>query len=216
MNELKAFYQYEVPEAGCDEAGRGSLAGPVVAAAVILDPDRPIFDLNDSKKLSASRRIYLYDQICHKARAWSIAEVSVEEINQINILNASILAMKKAAINLSIRPGLLLVDGNQFPDWIIPHKCLVKGDSRFQAIAAASILAKVYRDNLMMRLHDQLPGFQWNQNKGYPTRSHVEAIKTYGVTRFHRKKFVSKFVEPDLFLQDRVNPSATNGLKQKT
>lgn len=199
MSGLIDFFQTEVPEAGCDEAGRGCLAGPVVAAAVVLDPDKPISQLNDSKKLTAAMRQRLFDDICQKAKAWAIAEVSVEEINRINILNASLLAMQQAVLQLTITPGLLLIDGNRFPRWHIPHRCMVKGDARYQAIAAASILAKVHRDRLMQRLHQEYPHYQWNQNKGYPTRTHIEALLRQGITPHHRRKFVCKFIEPDLF-----------------
>ncbi|MFN4299922.1 MAG: ribonuclease HII [Thermaurantimonas sp.] len=199
MRELIEFYQTDVPEAGCDEAGRGCLAGPVVAAAVVLNPEKPISQLNDSKKLTANQRERLFDAICEKAKAWAIAEVSVDEINRINILNASLLAMQKAIEQLSVAPGLLLIDGNRFPRWHIPHRCIVKGDARYQAIAAASILAKVYRDRLMLQLHEEFPYYHWNQNKGYPTRTHIEALQREGISPQHRRKFVSKFIEPDLF-----------------
>ncbi|WP_307718664.1 ribonuclease HII [Thermaurantimonas aggregans] len=188
-----------MPEAGCDETGRGCLAGPVVAAAVILDSQKPIPLLNDSKKLTARQRESLFDIICQQAKAWAIAEVSVEEINRINILNASLLAMQQAVLKLTVVPGLLLIDGNRFPRWHIPHRCMVKGDARYQAIAAASILAKVYRDRLMLQLHQDYPHFQWDKNKGYPTRPHIEALLRQGITPHHRRKFVSKFFEPDLF-----------------
>ncbi|KFD39903.1 ribonuclease HII [Schleiferia thermophila] len=199
MSSLQAYYQTAVPEAGCDEAGRGCLAGPVVAAAVILDPLRPIEGLNDSKKLSVRQREELFIQICTKAAAWSIAEVSVAEIDHINILNASLLAMKRAVKNLNLTPALLLIDGNRFPRWEIPHLCFVKGDARFQSIAAASILAKVYRDRIMAELHMHFPHYQWLKNKGYPTKAHIEAIRNSGVSQHHRKKFVSKFTIPKLF-----------------
>lgn len=199
MNSLTAFYQMTVPEAGCDEAGRGCLAGPVVAAAVILDWKNPIDGLKDSKKLTIRQREILFEQICKKAAAWSIAEVSVEEIDRINILNASILAMQRAVKNLSLSPGLLLIDGNKFPQWEVPHRCFVKGDARFQSIAAASILAKVHRDRLMANLHHQFPVYQWLKNKGYPTKAHIEAIRKSGISQHHRRKFVSKFLTAKLF-----------------
>ncbi|MFN3951930.1 MAG: ribonuclease HII [Thermaurantimonas sp.] len=199
MSHLKAFYQTEVPEAGCDEAGRGCLAGPVVAAAVILDPQRPIQSLNDSKKLSPKQRNILHDRICSTAKAWAIAEVSVDVIDRVNILNASLMAMQNAVLQLSVSPGLLLIDGNRFVNWSIPHRCIVQGDARYQSIAAASILAKVYRDQLMARWHEKYPLYQWIQNKGYPTKEHISALKNFGPTPLHRQKFISKFIEPDLF-----------------
>ncbi len=199
MSNLKAFYQTEVPEAGCDEAGRGCLAGPVVAAAVILDPDRPIQSLNDSKKLSPRQRNTLYDRICSTAKAWAVAEVSVEVINRVNILNASLMAMQNAVLQLSVSPGLLLIDGNRFVNWGIPYRCIVQGDARYQAIAAASILAKVHRDRLMAQLHEKYPAYQWIQNKGYPTKEHIAALITFGPTPLHRQKFIAKFFEPNIF-----------------
>lgn len=199
MRDLEGFYQKAVIEAGCDEAGRGCLAGPVVAAAVILDPDKPIRNLNDSKKLTPLRREKLFDQICIYAKSWAIAEVSVQEINRINILNASFLAIQKAVLQLTVQPELLLIDGNRFLDWTIPHRCIIKGDSRFQSIAAASILAKVHRDRLMIQWHEKYPYYHWDQNKGYPTNNHIIALRTFGPTHLHRQKFVHKFLRPDLF-----------------
>lgn len=177
-------------EAGCDEAGRGCLAGPVTAAAVILPPDFEHPMLNDSKQLSAKQREQLRDIIKEKALAWAIAHVSVEEIDRINILNASFLAMHRAIENLQIRPELLLIDGNRFnPFPGIAHHCIVHGDALFMSIAAASILAKTERDRLMTDIHKQYPHYQWITNKGYPTEAHRQAIIQNGLTVHHRKSF---------------------------
>lgn len=183
------FSQYPL-EAGCDEAGRGCLAGPVFAAAVIL-PD--YFDddtLNDSKKLNNNQRVLLRKIIEQEAVAYAIASVSNHEIDEINILNASILAMHKAIASLKITPQFLLIDGNRFkPCYGIPHQCIIKGDGKFKSIAAASILAKTYRDDYMRQLHNIHPQYLWNQNKGYPTRTHKNAINIYGVSEYHRLTF---------------------------
>lgn len=177
-------------EAGCDEAGRGCLAGPVTAAAVILPPDFEHPMLNDSKQLSARQREQLRDIIKDKALAWAIAHVSVEEIDRINILNASFLAMHRAIENLQIRPELLLIDGNRFNPFAgIAHRCIVHGDALFMSIAAASILAKTERDRLMADLHEQYPHYHWITNKGYPTEAHRQAIMQNGLTVHHRKSF---------------------------
>lgn len=177
-------------EAGCDEAGRGCLAGPVTAAAVILPPDFEHPMLNDSKQLSARQREQFRDIIKDKALAWAIAHVSVEEIDRINILNASFLAMHRAIENLQIRPELLLIDGNRFNPFAgIAHHCIVHGDALFMSIAAASILAKTERDRLMTDLHKQYPHYQWITNKGYPTEAHRQAIIQNGLTVHHRKSF---------------------------
>ena len=177
-------------EAGCDEAGRGCLAGPVVAAAVILDPARPIAGLNDSKQTTERKREALREEIERKALAWAVGVVSHEEIDRINILKASFLAMHRAIGQLTVRPELLAVDGNRFtPYHDIPHVCMVKGDARFMHIAAASILAKTHRDELMMQLHAQHPFYGWDRNKGYPTREHRAAIRTHGISPDHRKSF---------------------------
>lgn len=191
MESLILPYQhtFEV-EAGCDEAGRGCLAGPVVAAAVILDSYKPIKALNDSKKLSAKQRAALRIEIIDKARAFGIGIVDHHEIDQINILNASILAMHRALAQLSIQPEFILVDGNRFkPYHQIPHECMVKGDARFASIAAASILAKTERDQLMTELHAIHPEYAWDRNQGYPTLAHRSAIAAIGPSPFHRMTF---------------------------
>ena len=187
---LKTFYSDKLIEAGCDEAGRGCLAGPVFAAAVILDKKFKNDLLNDSKKLSAKNREELRILIEKEALAWAVAKVSPEEIDEINILNASYLAMHRAVDQLKIRPRFLLIDGNRFkpyPD--IPHKCIVKGDGKYMSIAAASILAKTYRDAYMTEIHRDYPEYGWLKNKGYPTRSHKLAIYDHGLTPHHRKTF---------------------------
>lgn len=177
-------------EAGCDEAGRGCLAGPVVAAAVILPEgfDHPL--LNDSKQLSKRVRNELRLFIEANSSAWAVAEASPEEIDEINILNASILAMNRAVKKLTVSPEHLLIDGNRFRDRNgISFTCLVKGDARFLSIAAASVLAKTYRDDLMEELHHQFPLYGWEHNKGYPTGIHRKAIGLYGISPYHRKSF---------------------------
>lgn len=187
---LSAFLYKQGVEAGCDEAGRGCLAGPVFAAAVILSKKfyHPL--LNDSKKVSKKDRAELREYLEENALAWSVATVAPKEIDRINILNASLLAMHKAISKLSIRPEFLLIDGNKFhPFEDIPHKCVVKGDSKFASIAAASILAKTYRDDYMESIHDDYPAFGWAENKGYPTLKHRESIKIHGVTEYHRHSF---------------------------
>lgn len=190
MVDLILQYQDLVPEAGCDEAGRGCLAGPVVAAAVILDPARPITALNDSKQLSAKKRAQLREEIMEKALCYGIGIVDHLEIDQINILNASILAMHRALEQLHIQPAFILVDGNRFkPYKQIPAECMVKGDARFASIAAASILAKTHRDQLMTDLHQQYPQYGWKQNQGYPTIAHRKALAEFGTTPHHRLTF---------------------------
>lgn len=179
-------------ECGCDEAGRGCLAGPVVAAAVILPKNFQCDILNDSKQLSEKQRDLLRVIIEKEALAWSVAEVDNHEIDKINILNASILAMHKAINKLKIKPEFIIVDGNKFkPYQEIPHKTIVKGDSKYLSIAAASVLAKTHRDELMYRLHDQFPQYDWKQNKAYPTKKHKAAIREFGVTDYHRLTFKS-------------------------
>ena len=177
-------------EAGCDEAGRGCLAGPVVAAAVVL-PKRyrhPL--LNDSKQLTRSERDLLRGEIERDALAWAVAEVSHTEIDSINILNASFKAMHNAIVKLKVIPTLLLIDGNRFsPFPEIPHECIIKGDGKFLSIAAASVLAKTYRDELMTKLSSEFPGYGWDTNMGYPTEAHREGIKKLGITPYHRKTF---------------------------
>jgi ribonuclease HII len=188
--DLILQYQELVPEAGCDEAGRGCLAGPVVAAAVILDPARPIAALNDSKQLSAKKRAQLREEILGKALCYGIGIVDHIEIDQINILNASILAMHRALEQLQLPPAFILVDGNRFKSYQqIPHACMVKGDARFSSIAAASILAKTHRDLLMSDLHQAYPQYAWEQNQGYPTIAHRKALAQFGPTPHHRMTF---------------------------
>ena len=177
-------------EAGCDEAGRGCLAGAVYAAAVILPPDFRNEVLNDSKQLTEKQRYDLRPVIEKEAVAWAVGIVSPEEIDRINILKASFLAMHRAIDALAVRPEALLIDGNRFTPYAgIPHSCEVKGDGRFLSIAAASVLAKTYRDDYMLRLHEEYPQYGWNENKGYPTRAHRDAIRQYGVTPYHRQTF---------------------------
>ena len=180
-------------EAGCDEAGRGCLAGPVFAAAVILPENYRNPGLNDSKQLTARQREALRKQIESDALAWQVASVSPGEIDKINILKASFLAMHKAIAGLSTVPSLLLIDGNRFiPYPEIPHQCIIKGDSIYMSIAAASILAKTHRDNFMLNLHKAYPEYGWNQNKGYPTEAHRKAIAVSGLTPWHRVSFRMK------------------------
>ncbi|MDD4198810.1 MAG: ribonuclease HII [Paludibacter sp.] len=185
----QCFSGYKL-ECGCDEAGRGCLAGPVIAAAVILPWGFQSVLLNDSKQLSEKQRDILRVIIEKEALAWSVAEVDNREIDKINILNASILAMHRAIDKLIIRPEYLIIDGNKFkPYQEIPHKTIVKGDSKYLSIAAASVLAKTHRDELMYKLHDQFPEYDWKQNKAYPTKKHKAAIREYGVTDYHRSSF---------------------------
>lgn len=187
---LTQFYQTEVLEAGCDEAGRGCLAGPVFAAAVILDKHKRIKYLDDSKKLTHSQREELRHEIEEKALAWAVASFTNEEIDEVNILKASFLSMHKAIDNLNIKPAHLIIDGNRFiPYPNLTHTCIVKGDAKFQSIAAASILAKTHRDELMLKYHEAYPNYAWNENKGYPTIKHRTAIEKYGITPYHRKTF---------------------------
>ncbi len=187
---LKSDFSGLFPECGCDEAGRGCLAGPVVAAAVILPQEFEHPLLNDSKQLTEKQRESLRVIIEKKAIAWAVATVEAPEIDEINILNASILAMHKAVSQLKVKPAFLIIDGNRFkpyPD--IPHQTIVKGDSQYLSIAAASVLAKTHRDELMMRLHNEFPQYDWASNKAYPTQKHRDAIKLYGTTPYHRLTF---------------------------
>lgn len=186
-------------EAGCDEAGRGCLAGPVFAAAVIL-PDGYTNDLfNDSKKLSEHARDALRPVIERDALAWAVGIVDNDEIDHINILQASFLAMHRAVDGLSVRPDFLLIDGNRFRPYDgISHQCIVKGDGKMMSIAAASILAKTHRDEFMKRIHEEFPQYGWNENKGYPTKAHREAIARFGATPYHRHTF-RLLAEPSLF-----------------
>jgi ribonuclease HII len=187
---LATYHNKNLLEAGCDEAGRGCLAGPVVAAAVILPRDYENYLLNDSKKLSAGSREKLRPEIEQEAVAWAVAFVDNKEIDEINILNASFLAMHRAVDKLTTKPELLLIDGNRFnPHPDIDHKCFIKGDGRFMSIAAASILAKTYRDEYMMELAKECHGYGWQKNMGYPTSEHREGIRKQGVTAYHRKSF---------------------------
>lgn len=187
---LKNYYEQGRVEAGCDEAGRGCLAGSVYAAAVILPPDYRNERLNDSKKLTARQRYALRQDIERDAVAWAVGVVTPQEIDQINILNASILAMHRALDQLQVRPEAIIVDGNRFkPYRDLPHTTIVKGDGKYLSIAAASILAKTYRDDEMVRLAQEYPDYDWQHNMGYPTRKHREAIRQHGVTPYHRRTF---------------------------
>lgn len=188
---LATIYNKEgLLEAGCDEAGRGCLAGSVFAAAVIFPPDYSNSELNDSKQLTAHKRYALRDVICRDALAWAVASVEPEEIDRINILNASILAMHRALDRLTLRPGYVIVDGNRFkPYGDVPHTTIVKGDGKYLSIAAASILAKTCRDDYMLRLHEQYPWYGWDRNAGYPTKLHREGILSHGLTPYHRRSF---------------------------
>jgi ribonuclease HII len=187
---LLSYFNENVIEAGCDEAGRGCLAGPVFAAAVILPSDYYNSELNDSKQLSEKKRISLRKTIETEAIAWAIAAVSPKEIDEINILNASFLAMHRAIDVLHQKPELLLIDGNRFRKYQdIAHECIIKGDGKYYSIAAASVLAKTYRDDYMDALHTQFPDYNWLSNKGYPTLAHRRAIKHIGASEHHRMSF---------------------------
>jgi Ribonuclease HII len=188
-------------EAGCDEAGRGCLSGAVFAAAVILPEDFQCEALNDSKKLTEKMRYELRPLIEREAIAWAVGIVSPQEIDEINILNASFLAMHRAVEQLKVRPEHLLIDGNRFKAYHeIPHTCIVKGDGKMLSIAAASVLAKTYRDDYMMRLHEEFPQYAWEKNKGYPTKAHRKAIAEHGATPYHRHTF--QLLERQLSLFD--------------
>lgn len=187
---LKNCYNEGKIEAGCDEAGRGCLAGSVYAAAVIFPADYQNEELNDSKQLTDKKRHQLREIIERDALAWAVGVVTPEEIDKINILNASILAMHRALDQLTVRPEAIIVDGNRFkPYGKIPHTCIVKGDAKYLSIAAASILAKTYRDDYMDGLAEEYPQYDWKSNKGYPTKKHREAIRQYGVTPYHRMSY---------------------------
>lgn len=203
---LKTSYISSVPEAGCDEAGRGPLAGSVFAAAVILNTEQILREqnlpsawfasLNDSKQLTEHQRYNLRPLIQQNALAWAVAEVTAEEIDQLNILNASILAMQRALDELTVRPEHILVDGNRWKPYIpegaimaVPAQTVVKGDATYLSIAAASVLAKTYRDEYMLRLHELYPMYHWNDNKGYPTPAHYAALEQFGPSPYHRKTF---------------------------
>jgi ribonuclease HII len=182
-------------EVGCDEAGRGPLAGPVVAAAVILPRDFKLDGLNDSKKIKETLRLKLEIEIKNQAINWAVASCSPEEIDEFNILNASILAMHRAIDQLIVKPELILVDGSRFKNYpFIPHQCIVKGDGKVASIAAASILAKSERDRIMRQLAKQFPGYGWERNMAYPTLEHRLALETLGQTEVHRKSFVVKSI----------------------
>ena len=187
---LKSHYYEGMTEAGCDEAGRGCLAGSVYAAAVILPPDYENSLLNDSKQLTERRRYELREQIERDAVSWAVGIVTPQEIDRINILNASILAMHRALDQLTVRPEAVIVDGNRFkPYRDLPWTTIVKGDGKYLSIAAASILAKTYRDDYMNQLAEEYPQYDWLSNKGYPTRKHREAIRQYGTTLYHRMSY---------------------------
>ena len=187
---LHLQYQHELIEAGCDEAGRGCLAGPVFAAAVILPPKFKLKLLNDSKQVSEKLRFELRAVIEKKALAWAVAEVDHLEIDKINILNASFLAMHRAVAKLAVEPQLLLIDGNRFnPYKGIPHQCIIGGDAKYLNIAAASILAKTYRDEYMQKLAAEYPEYDWQKNKGYPTKKHRDTIIRIGASPYHRCSF---------------------------
>lgn len=192
---LKLYHTKGIVEAGCDEAGRGCLAGPVFAAAVILPPKFRNYTLNDSKQLNEKTRYRLRDVVEKKALAFAVARVEHHEIDKINILNASFLAMHRAIAQLNIIPEVLLIDGNRFNKYETPegkkilHHCIIEGDAKFMSIAAASILAKTYRDDYMKELHKQYPGYKWNTNKGYPTLEHRNELVSAGISPFHRLSF---------------------------
>jgi len=190
MSRLKLSYQDTLIEVGCDEVGRGCLAGPVVAAAVSLSSDFSHPLLNDSKKVSKKNLLILEEYIKKESISWAIGEVDHKEIDEVNILNASFLAMHRAINNLDIKPEFILVDGNRFNKFEdIPHKCIIKGDSKYMNIAAASILAKTYRDRYMSKLGELLPYYDWKNNVGYPTKKHREGILKYGISSHHRLSF---------------------------
>ena len=203
---LEAYYKKDLIEAGCDEAGRGCLAGPVFAAAVILPSDFRNEMLNDSKQLTEKKRYQLREVIEREALAWAVGIVDNKEIDKINILNASILAMHRALDQLTVRPEYIIVDGNRWKPYqeptandnvndndnepkVVPATTIVKGDGKYLSIAAASILAKTYRDDFMLRIHEEFPQYHWDKNKGYPAKVHREAIRQYGTTPYHRMSF---------------------------
>ncbi len=200
MSELKRWMEKGRLEAGCDEAGRGCLAGPVTAAAVILNPKKKILGLNDSKQITEKRRAALAEEIKEKALAWAISFVEPQEIDKINILQASFLAMNLAVQELHTQHDFLLIDGNRFKSRVnIPFATIVKGDGIYQSIAAASILAKTARDSYMEHLHTEFPIYNWIKNKGYPTVDHRQAIEAYGICLHHRKTFTIKSKQLSLF-----------------
>jgi len=187
---LKSYFNKQGIEAGCDEAGRGCLAGPVYAAAVILPKDYKNSILNDSKQISEKKREILRIEIEKEAIAFGVGIVDNIEIDEINILNASFLAMHRAVDKLQTVPEILLIDGNRFKPYPnIPHECIIKGDAKFLSIAAASILAKTYRDDFLMKMHEEFPFYDWHKNKAYPTKVHREGIRKHGTTKYHRMTF---------------------------
>ncbi|MBO5827567.1 MAG: ribonuclease HII [Paludibacteraceae bacterium] len=196
---LLPYHTPNVVEAGCDEAGRGCLAGPVFAAAVVFPDDFSCEELNDSKKLTEKMRYQLRPLIEEQALDWAVGVVSAQEIDEINILKASFLAMHRALEQLKVRPQHLIIDGNRFlPYHDISHHCIVKGDGKFLSIAAASVLAKTYRDDYMVKIGEEFPAYQWKKNKGYPTKDHRAAIERFGATCHHRKSFT--LLDPQLKL----------------
>ena len=198
--DLLNFMHPGLIEAGCDEAGRGPLAGPVFAASVILPADFHHPLLNDSKKMTQKSRELLREVIEKEAVAWAVEKVDVSQIDTMNILNASITGMQRAVRRLKVRPEFLLIDGNRFkPMEGYEYECIVKGDGKYASIAAASVLAKTWRDEYMRELAKQFPEYGWDKNMGYPTKEHIEAIKTYGYTTHHRMSFHPKELEPTLF-----------------
>ena len=200
---LKSFYKANQTEAGCDEAGRGCLAGPVVAAAVILPPKYRSRKINDSKQIPEHKREKLAEIIKRDALAWAVSVVSHTEIDEINILNASIIGMHRALDQLQLRPQFIIVDGNRFkPYQEIPHQCIVEGDARFLSIAAASLLAKTHRDAIMRDLHQQYPHYGWDTNKGYATEKHRDALEQFGACDLHRKSFTLFSSQLELFEED--------------
>jgi len=196
MSLLKQYYKFKELEAGVDEAGRGCLAGPVFAAAVVFPSGITIEGLNDSKKLSAKKRTILSEMIKKEALAFSVYSIENDIIDEINILNASILAMKMAIQRLTIQPKFILIDGNRFDkEFNLPFETIVKGDSKFQSIAAASILAKTSRDEYMSILHNKYPMYNWEKNKGYPSLEHKKLIQKHGLTKYHRRTFNSSLTQ---------------------
>lgn len=190
MYMLEPYYNHDLLEAGCDEAGRGCLAGSVFAAAVILPRDYENAALNDSKKVTAKKRYALREQIERDALAWAVGEVKPEEIDKVNILHASFLAMHRAIAQLQVAPEALIIDGNRFDPYPgLPHTCIVKGDGKYLSIAAASILAKTYRDDYMDALARECPYYDWEHNKGYPTAKHYAGLETHGPSVYHRRTF---------------------------
>lgn len=197
---LYSAFQNKHIEAGCDEAGRGCLAGPVFAAAVIFPPDFKYVGIDDSKKLTSSQRYALRELIQKEAIAYAVGQVDAEEIDEINILNASFLAMHRALDLMAVSPGFLIIDGNRFKRYrTIPHECIVQGDGKYLSIAAASILAKTYRDDYMANLAIQYPQYDWQNNKGYATLKHRMAVTEHGLSPYHRKTFRTNALQLEIF-----------------